>query len=167
MTPTWIENDDGSLRCTACGIASFRPGHHCRCLAGGSSVTPELGRPLESSASSEISAGEPSARSLPSVSDCEAHLSWVFDEQRRLLQRWKTARTRDKMGGQGEWQKWDAVHSRLRGQNKTLEEMTKTACRQLEAARARGEVELVERMERAVAELRRRRGRLSQEPGVQ
>jgi hypothetical protein len=54
---------------------------------------------------------------------------------------------------------------RLRIQN--LDGWRKNTSAATERAKQRGEVELVERMERAVAELRHRRGRLSRDPGVQ
>jgi hypothetical protein len=38
LTPNWIENEDGSSRCVACGCASFSPGtgSFCNCKPGAS-----------------------------------------------------------------------------------------------------------------------------------
>jgi hypothetical protein len=56
VTPTWIPNDDGSMRCTQCALSSFPVGHHCNCSVGG--PTPAVTDVTSGMASHSSSVGE-------------------------------------------------------------------------------------------------------------
>lgn len=157
MTGTWLKNSDGTLSCTRCGSSRFRQGHHCACPVDGAEVFHRTSPGTESS-DLEHSASAPSACLRPI-------LGW--DQRFEILDgRHESIDSRlDQLEEGADDPDLKCALVRLRIQN--LDGWRKNTSAATERAKQRGEVELVERMERAVAELRHRRGRLSRDPGVQ
>lgn len=175
MITPWVENEDDTLSCTACGAERFRRGHSCLCSAAGFSgdLTPESSPSLSASASADCSSGELVAEPLPSADAYERDLQTTLRALRRLRAAINRAPVEDEYvksddGRRGTWrQAWQAEHSKLGLRIKALEVERKVVESLHGHAVKREEPELVGRMEKAVSTLRRRKGRLSREPGVQ
>jgi hypothetical protein len=170
----WVENNDGTLSCSACGCASFRPGHSCQCSAGGSPANSESW-PVQTEAShAEISAGEPSVTfPLRTAADYERDLDATLRAQRRLRAAINKAPVEDEYvksddGRRGTWrQAWQAEHSKLRMRLDAIDKERKTLVDLHRMAHERELPELVEEMKRVNASIRRRESRLAKDPGVQ